>query len=254
MKKALVLFFLLSFAAQAQFTHRSNPGQIGGALASVTAAGFNSGVCLATGGTNSVFITLSGTWSGTVNFAGTNDKVNSKAIVLSPYGAASGEVGAPVLTATANGDFSGSTLGFAYICTYMSVFVSGTLTASLDADPSIVYSVAQFPSANGFRNEAVTTVVQVKATGGAIYQISASNNTAAAAFLQVFCLPSASVTLGTTAPNYTVQLKSNAAAGDERDIAFPTGLCSQGTGISVAGTTTATGSTTASVGVALALL
>lgn len=256
MKALLAALCLFSLPTYAQYTHRSNPGVAGGTAASLTAVGPTNPnrICLNTGGTNSIFVTLSGTWVATATFAGTNDFVNFKAMLLAPYNPATAETGAPVTTTTANGDFSGSTLGFANVCVYLTAFTSGAAVVNMDADPSIVYSISQFPSAQAFRNEAVTTVVQVKATGGSIYEISASNNTAAAAFLQVFCLPSASVTLGTTPPNYTVQLKSNAGAGDQRDITFPTGLCNQGSGISVAGTTTATGLTTASVGVALAFL
>lgn len=99
-----------------------------------------------------------------------------------------------------------------------------------------------------FSNPAVTTVVQIKSTQGDLRSLSVSNNTNAAAFLQVFCKPSASVTLGTTAPDFVIQLKANAGAGDERDIIFPIGVCfSTGTGISVAGTTSATNNTTASI-------
>lgn len=108
-----------------------------------------------------------------------------------------------------------------------------------------------------FFNDAVAgTAVQVKATVGQIYSLSLTNTTAATAYLQVFCKPLASVTLGTTAPDFAIRLKTNAGAGDERDVVFPVGTCGLsatgtpgGTGITLAGTTTATGSTGAAISV-----
>lgn len=95
-------------------------------------------------------------------------------------------------------------------------------------------------------NDAVAgTVQQIKSTAGNIYFLNLLNTTAAAAYLQIFFLPSASVTVGTTTPNWTIRLAAN-----ERQIIhllIPTG--STGTGLSVAGTTTATGSTGAAVSV-----
>ena len=120
------------------------------------------------------------------------------------------------------------------------------------AGPTALPTTPQGAASGGAKvyfNDAVTTAVQVKATVGQLYSLSLTNTTAATAYLQVFCKPSASVTLGTTAPDFVVRLKTNAGAGDERDLAFPVGVCSGGTGLTIAGTTTATGSTTAAVSV-----
>lgn len=105
--------------------------------------------------------------------------------------------------------------------------------------------------AQPFFNDAVAgAVVQVKATAGQIFNAHLLNTTAAAAFLQVFFKPAASVTLGTTAPDYVVHLGAN----ESQTINFPSeglGLAA-GTGISIAGTTTATGSTGAAISTSLA--
>ena len=135
---------------------------------------------------------------------------------------------------------------FAALAACIALGVAHHAHAQSTTSPPAMYN--QIQRGIPFSNVAVTTVVQIKATRADLRSLSVSNNTAAAAFLQVFCKPSASVTLGTTAPDFVVQLKTNAGAGDERDIPFPIGVCYvTGTGLSVAGTTTATGSSTASI-------
>lgn len=69
------------------------------------------------------------------------------------------------------------------------------------------------------------------------------NTTAAVAYLQIFNLPSTSVTIGTTAPALSIGVPASAA------IVLPIpegGLCLGGDGLSVAGTTTRAGLTGAS--------
>lgn len=127
------------------------------------------------------------------------------------------------------------------------------------AGPGPLPVVARASAGGGavpFFNDAVAgTAVQVKATVGQLYSLSLTNTTAATAYLQVFCKPLASVTLGTTVPDFTIRLKTNAGAGDERDVVFPVGACglnaagTSGTGITIAGTTTATGLTGAAISV-----
>ena len=66
------------------------------------------------------------------------------------------------------------------------------------------------------------------------------NTTAAVAYLQVFNAPAASVTLGTTAPTMSIGLPASSA------MVFPvpeSGIYMGGGGLSMAGTTTRTGST-----------
>ena len=90
------------------------------------------------------------------------------------------------------------------------------------------------------------TVVQVKgtalATNGGLYLLQCGNTNASEAYVQVFSVPSASVTLGTTAPDYSVPIAATSTGGFSMamPIQFTGGT---NTGLSVAATTTATGST-----------
>lgn len=91
-------------------------------------------------------------------------------------------------------------------------------------------------SAQSFYSDAVTTVQQVKASRGQIYNLKVINTTAAAAYLQVFFKPAAAVVLGTTAPDMVVPLAASESTVVPMDI--PAGIGGAGTGISIAGTTT----------------
>lgn len=137
----------------------------------------------------------------------------------------------------------------------VALFASSTASAAAPGPMPVASRASAGGGALPFFNDAVTTAVQVKATQGQLYSLSLTNTTAATAYLQVFCKPSASVTLGTTVPDFAIRLKTNAGAGDERDVVYPLGACSLtaagagGTGITIAGTTTATGSTGAAISV-----
>lgn len=106
--------------------------------------------------------------------------------------------------------------------------------------------------AAAFWNDAVAgTKVEVKSSQGQIYAVNLVNTTAAAAYLQVFFLPASGVTVGTTTPDFCIRLLASATM----QLTFPTGLGkSTGTGITLAGTTTATGSTGAAISVLAAYL
>lgn len=99
-----------------------------------------------------------------------------------------------------------------------------------------------------FSDEVATPSVQAKASGTAwLYAVHAINTTGDTAYLQIFNKPSASVTLGTTAPSWVLRIPGTSSI----TIAFPTPISLGGTGLSVAGTTTATGSTEATLSVSL---
>lgn len=93
------------------------------------------------------------------------------------------------------------------------------------------------------------TVVAVDATGPATLRlITILNTTAAVAYLQVFNLPAASVTIGTTAPALSIGVPASAALV----IPIPEcGLNIAGLGLSLGGTTTRAGATGASLDVNL---
>ena len=87
------------------------------------------------------------------------------------------------------------------------------------------------------------TEEQVKGSAGQVYFIHAMNLSNAVKYLQVFNATSASVTVGTTAPDMVFPI---ATQGDTNGAGFvlavPNGIAF-GTGITVAATTTATGGT-----------
>lgn len=102
---------------------------------------------------------------------------------------------------------------------------------------------------SAFFNDAVAgTVIAVKNQGPTqITAVSLVNTTAAAAYLQIFNVPQSQVTLGTTIPAWTIRLLASAALTLPLDTPAALG----GTGLSVAGTTTPTGSTGAAISVNL---
>lgn len=94
-----------------------------------------------------------------------------------------------------------------------------------------------------YRNESVGgTVRQISAQPAMLGELDAENTTNAAAYLQIFFLKAADVTLGTTTPDYVIPIE----ASSRMSRSFPNGLGSRGgAGLSVAGTTTPTGLTAA---------
>jgi hypothetical protein len=82
----------------------------------------------------------------------------------------------------------------------------------------------------------------VKGTAGQVYGWSILNTTAAIAYMQVFNLASASVTVGTTVPDYVVPIPANGTTGAGNNILGEIGLA-HSVGCTVACTTTRGGST-----------
>ena len=83
------------------------------------------------------------------------------------------------------------------------------------------------------------TVFNIKTGAGNLYGYDLYNAAAAACFVQVFNLPAASVTLGTTTPNFFLGM-----ATLTKDVLPPSmSILSTSVGFSAASTTTATGST-----------
>jgi hypothetical protein len=119
-------------------------------------------------------------------------------------------------------------------------------------------------SAKVFFAATLGAAAQIKATAGQIYFLGGLNLNAATVFLQVFFKPLASVTLGTTAADFTIAIPTNATAGGAFAFAFPVPfgfpagtapgsalstptLTPAIAGLTIAATTTATGSTAGSV-------
>jgi len=119
-----------------------------------------------------------------------------------------------------------------------------------------------------FFNDAVAdTVVAVKQVGPAqILGMKLVNTTDADAYLQIFNIPAGGVTLGTTPATFTVHLISSesvwmgfstplaiSAAGNPLTVSA-SGINGTGGGMSIAGTTTATGDTGAAISVSMIYL
>jgi hypothetical protein len=107
--------------------------------------------------------------------------------------------------------------------------------------------VQQKPATSGglglpFSASVTATKQQVKATAGNVYGWQVINNTAALAYVQVFNLASASVTVGTTVPDYVIACPGNSTTGAGNSIFLDLAI-SHTVGITIAATTSRTGST-----------
>ncbi len=76
----------------------------------------------------SVALALSGTWSGTVQFAGSVNGTVWSSLAATPVAG-----GASVTSATANGTWSLGMGGLAYVCAYASTYSSGTVAVAMSA-------------------------------------------------------------------------------------------------------------------------
>jgi hypothetical protein len=97
-----------------------------------------------------------------------------------------------------------------------------------------------------------TTKKAVKASAGTFGGYYAFNPNTAATYIQVFDVASASVTLGSTAPDMVFCIPGNASGGAAANLEFTNGV-NMATAITLACTTTATGSTAPSTGLDLTL-
>ena len=128
---------------------------------------------------------------------------------------------------------------------------SGTWTVqpgnTANTTPWLVQPVAQATGGMSFFSQSLTsTKAQVKGSGGTIYGITAVNNGTAIAYIQVFNKASASVTVGTTTPDYVIPVPAPSSGSNGAGIReeYALGL-NFGTGITVACTTTRTGASSA---------
>lgn len=105
--------------------------------------------------------------------------------------------------------------------------------------------------AQPFFNDAVAAAaVQVKAGPGQLFALKLVNTTAAVAYLQIFDQLAANVTVGTTAPKWVIRLAASESTPIPLIVPLGIGqLQASNPGISMAGTTTAGGSTPAAISV-----
>ena len=107
--------------------------------------------------------------------------------------------------------------------------------------------MAQYAHRPFFDSSVVATVENLKSNGGVyLYFIEVSNPNGSNAFLQLFNVAAANVTIGTTVPNQSYLVPANGGM----DIAFSDPL-EFDTALSYAATTTATGSTAPGTGLVL---
>ncbi len=173
--------------------------------------------------------------------------------VIGPTPAGTVSTSSPV---QAGGVDSGGHVRKLLVDTTGALIPSTTVTPAVTSTGTAVPVAAAVGGAGMFFNDAVAaTKVQIKATQGQLYSLHLVNGSAATSYLQVFCLPSAGVTVGSTAPSFDINLPTNAASNFTSDLTFPVGAgCATGTGITIAATTTATGSSAASVSVTASYL
>jgi hypothetical protein len=200
-------------------------------VASRVAAGNNQPAVLTpTDGYNSIGLQLIGTWAATVTFQVSNDGTTWVTVYGWPVGGGT----APVTTTTANGMWlipacgrffraqitaftSGQVTGIASLQNQPAFYPASTPSVTIAANSAV--NVAQVGGtaatngvpliANGATNGAsVATLVstasnnlnQLKGTIGRLYMIDIINTNAAARYLKLFSLPSASVTMTSTSP------------------------------------------------------
>lgn len=197
---ALLATLLLALPTQAQFGHRSNPGDPKTAGQAITTAGASN--CPGTGcvtiqanGVASVFITISGTWvAPALSFMGSNDNwVTTKPLQAFPYSASFANVGTPVNSTSANGDWVLLTGGFREVGVFATTFTSNTsMVIRIDADsatPPIIQTVGLDPCLSTGVSKlsvpinittAVTTQLVALAAGQSIYVCGYSISTTGA--------------------------------------------------------------------------
>lgn len=137
MKKILVVLMLLGPPAGAQYAHTSNPGVIGNVKPTIT----TNGQCatVASGGSNSAMFAVTGTWTGTLGFFGSNDN-GATTIALQAYAITPGTgavATSSVNTTTGNGVWLADTWGTYQTEVCATAAMTGTATLQLDAMPAV---------------------------------------------------------------------------------------------------------------------
>lgn len=200
----------------------------------------------------------SGITAGAIAFEGSNDNVNFVVLGYVDASATSGTVtaSAAAIAASTNRFFQGP-IPFRYFRVRISTtFSGGTISASgrLSNQPythtimqvgqgtpaSLNATVIPVPAGSGGNSimsaSIGNTAAAVKAGAGQVYGYDIHNPNAAIVYVQFFNVASGSVTVGTTAPLYSVGVPANGRAAVE----FPMGIA-HSTAIAVAATTARAG-------------
>lgn len=201
-------------------------------------------------------VQIIGTWSGTVSWQQSNDNTNWISVML---GRTDGN-GDPN-TGTTNNNINSGTLSARYFRVRFTAYSSGTATAIVgfsalpgwqNAAQMKVTSGATFPvsgsvtptpgTTGGWSVSSQTalsnTKTQIKSSAGTFGGYMIYNPTVAVAYVQVWDVANASITVGTTAPTYVLSIPAGSAANLELTCGV-----NHATAINVAATTTPTGST-----------
>lgn len=128
-----------------------------------------------------------------------------------------------------------------------SLTVDGTVTANLSATDNAVLDTIETNTSAGsshYRNIDANAEAEIKGSAGTLFWVHAMNLTAAKAYLHLYDATAASVTPGTTTPNYTFPIPT---MGDTNGAGFVLNLGGNGqafaNGITLVVTTTVDGST-----------
>ena len=201
------------------------------------AVAVGNGTVLAVAGYGTAMINIAGTFTGsTIIFEGTQDGTNYFAEAATQLGASSISS-----TATVPGIYRLSVSGLTNIRARISVFGTGTITASGRATnaPYASKFIQLVPSTNtigtvnfatptafSLSSAATTNATSVKATAGTVFQVAASNVGAAAVFLKLFNLATAP-TVGTSVPFLTIPIAPSGVVSipfGELGMRFTTGI------------------------------
>lgn len=247
--KRLILFLLAIAAWGQQAIGPSISTEQTAAWTSATAAG--STLTVATGGANTALVTLVQTstiTNGTLAFEGSD---TPDASVTDNW--FSVPCAAPNTTSNPSGFYGlQASTNIALHCNVIAhqrfrvrlagaLFGTGKVTTGIQMSSLGALAFPPAPQTSVIDNAGAlvgTTVVSVKASAGSLYGWHLFNASTAVCYLQIFNVASGSVTLGTTVPTMAVGMNTLVAS----DVALPAPIAF-GTAISVAATTTPTGST-----------
>ena len=196
-----------------------------------------------------VGIQVSGTWSGTITFQYSQDEgATWNNLLVFPLLNGQPFLTSGTTTTTANGNWVASVPGITSVRSVMSTYSSGTAVVVQEQYLASMNFPVHAGNTMTFSGNVGTGTAQalwgVKNTQGVIWSIDAQNIGVNDNYLQIFCTPDSGVNLGTTLP--ALSIPTNGSSGHDTvrpPLFFPAGLCGSGSGLTLAGTTTATGNT-----------
>lgn len=193
-------------------------------------------------GQASSMVQITGSGNGTIVFEGANDGSGTTWFPIRAHQRGSDNYMFSITGAALNGTYEIPTAGLSNVRVRATAWTSGASAPKWSfgqaaGDVQVLNVGAWTP----LRASAIsTTVVAIKSTTGQLGVAQCYNPNTLQVYLQVFNLPSGSVTLGSTSPTLSIPIAPTNTGGFA--LAFPGGFQFNG-GMSAAVTTTATGST-----------